>query len=76
MRIADPMDAFKFKQAIADMLDGPIVEAALRDITAGDFDSDHINDVLKRRAGTIADYRRVKEALEIASAVVRHARVA
>lgn len=61
-RLIDADDANDRKR----LLDDWTVDQALRDITAGRLDTDDVQVVLSRFAGSIADYHQVRAALEIA----------
>lgn len=66
------IDCFKRQQAYRDAQDGEIVDAAMRDIIAGKFESQAVHEVMGRRAGTIADYVKVKDLYDAAALAAIH----
>ncbi len=70
----DEIDEFKYRRALREAADGPIVDAAIRDIIAGDFDSQAVHEVMSRRVGSIEDYIAVKDKYDVAVKVLLHTR--
>lgn len=68
----DEIDAFKERRASIEKSDAFFVDAAFRDILRGDFESAAIHEVMQRRAGTIEEYRRLKDELDAAILAKRH----
>ncbi len=72
----DEIDEFKYRRALQEAADGPIVDAAMRDILAGNLDSQAVHEVMSRRVGTINDYVKAKDWYEAAVKVRLHTRTA
>lgn len=68
----DEIEAFKERRARLEKGDAFFVDAAFRDILRGDFESAAVHEVMQRRAGTIDEYRRLKDALDAAILAKRH----
>lgn len=60
------IEEFKIRRAMYDVNDAHIVNEAMRDILAGNFDSEAVHAVMGRRAGAIEDYIKVKDRYEVA----------
>lgn len=69
------IDCFKRQQAYREVEDGAIVDAAMRDIIAGKFESQAVHEVMGRRAGSIADYVKVKDLYDAAAMAAIHSGV-
>lgn len=70
------IEEFKIRRALQEARDGRIVDAAMRDLIAGNFDSEAVHEVMSRRTGSIEDYVRVKGQYETAVRVLLHTRTA
>lgn len=68
----DEIDEFKYWEALREASDGEIVDAAMRDIIAGQFESQAVHEVMGRRAGSISDYIKVKDLYEAAALAAIH----
>lgn len=68
----DEIDEFKYREALREASEGEIVDAAMRDIIAGQFESQAVHEVMGRRAGTISDYVKVKDLYEAAALAAIH----
>lgn len=74
MRYSDcDIEEFKIRRALHEAQEGPVVDAAMRDLLNGKFDSEAVNEVLARRAGTIAEYVKVKDLYDATVRAARHA---
>lgn len=64
MRFDCDIDAFKDSVAMDEVEGALTVDRAVKALDAGDLDSHDVHEVLQRRAGSIYDYRKVKEYYE------------
>lgn len=73
MRYSDcEIEEFKIREAMREARDGSLVDQAMRDLIAGNFESDAVHAVMGRRAGSIADYVEAKRLYEAAALAARH----
>jgi len=68
----DEIDEFKYRRALQEAADGPVVDAAMRDIIAGNLNSQAVHEVMSRRVGSINDYADAKDLYDVAVKVRIH----